>query len=65
MRAAAEDLFFVDPVELAVQDERRAIGCERTLVAGEVRDVEVVAADVREKAPVGAELRFLFGPGRR
>jgi hypothetical protein len=47
MRAAAEDLLFVDPIELAVQDERRAVGRQRALVAGEVGDIEVVAPDTR------------------
>ena len=42
MRAAAEDLLFVDPIELAVEDERRAVGRQRALVAGEVGDIEVV-----------------------
>src|SRR5258708_15836048 len=63
--AAAVHLFLINPVEDAVLDVLVAVGGELPLaLGGDVDDVDVVAANERDGASVGAERHFLFRAGR-
>jgi hypothetical protein len=61
--AAAEDLLFVHPIELAVEHLGGAVRRERTLVTRDVRHIQVVVQEEREQPPVRAELELLFRAG--